>query len=192
MKRVRYLAGAVGLTPVAFGMATAQPAQAVPVKAAAPAQAGKAVSLQHMLGSGHAMTRAGASSSVPPAPHSSATVSEASSAAPGTACFASVEAAASHGNLTEHFWFATDGCIGTVSGRMAYNKTIHKCMWAKIFPAGQATKSLTSVCRTVPAGESLIVRWHPHRKFGRPTEVCVYSTYDQTHGACSSASSFTG
>ena len=183
MKRVHYLAGAAGLAPVAFGLATGPAAHAAGAAVPPPWHEVKTVSLHHVLspaatGNTAASSSASASSATAPG-----VLGISASVSTTRHCTGSIGTSASHDNLSEKFWYSPGGCIGTVEGAMVYNKTVDKCMWGRIYHDGQLEFKLYRVCRTGSPGGVLHATWHVWRTFATPVEVCMKSTYD-TVGAC--------
>jgi len=183
MKRVRYLAGAAGLVPAAFGLAVAPAAHA----AAGPAGTdlagqAKTVSLHHVL---HPGPGADGAASPGSSAHSPAI-------APGIGIAAGCKAhsdslkSAIHNNLSLVYSYALApdrACIGDVVGVMHYHAAIKKCEWGRIYQNGHLRQDLHQHCAYHRTGGSLSARWDVKRYFPTPVKVCVKSTYD-TVGAC--------
>jgi hypothetical protein len=150
VKRVRYLAGAAGLAPAAFGMVT-MPAAVGAVTPQAGTGHGKTVSV------GHARVNTGCTG--------------------GTVHYL---ASHPDTNLYGHFWYTQHGsktCIGTLVLSVIYNKTICKTAGAsERSPGGSGwTQSTGNYC----GNKNTTYMWSfgVHKSIKGPVSVCVGSTY---------------
>jgi hypothetical protein len=183
MKRVRYLAGAAGLAPAAFGLAVA------PAAHAAGTDAGhvKTVSLHHVLA--HS-ARADAATS------SSSSAQNSPGATTGAACNGNTYfRIPQRDDVRGHGWYANDAldvvtCIGTVVDRVYYAKNICKSVSLYVSTSkggGGFFASTKSACGT--AGHWKSVELGVHTKVGHTPGlegvwVCAGSKYDAGHLTC--------
>jgi hypothetical protein len=186
VKRMHYMAGAVGLAPAALGLAIA-PATA---GAATPGQAGhaKTVSLHHVLSTTVRTNMAAASSS-----SSTAASPDTTGGCTGNTYFRIPQ---SH-DLKGHGWYANESlldqhtCIGTVDIWVHFNKTFCKNVSLTAGVDEQWWSKTHYVCGT--AGHSTMTQFNVHQNFShigiiQGVGVCVSSTYNR-HGACKTVGS---
>jgi hypothetical protein len=184
MKRMHYIAGAVGLAPAVLGIAVAPAAGAATVT---PAGSAKTVSLHHVLAPTTRANMAAASSS-----SSTAASPDTTAGCKGNTYFHM----ARHNNLVGHGWYANSTldfhtCIGTVDVYAKFNKTFCKNVTLGVSASGVQEWSRThSVCGT--AGRSVMTQFNVHDSIyhlvGEGVAVCVSSTYDRA-GTCSTVGS---
>jgi hypothetical protein len=175
MKRVHYLAGAIGLAPAALGLLTTQAAHAADTTAAAPQHNVKTVSLHHVV-------RAGATTAAATSSSSSASSSGAvSPGITGTACTGNTAFTIPKvANVKGHGWYANGTfdswtCIGTVDVHLWFNKTFCKTAILSI----KGAKWSAVVCGSAGHGKSHAFPVH-HVYNHVPTagvNVCASSTY---------------
>lgn len=186
MKRMHYVAGAVGLVPAVLGMAVT-PAIAGTSPATQASQA-KTVSLHHVL---PATARANAAA---------ASSSSSALASPGitTGCKGNTwfHIPQNH-DLKGHGWYANSTfdsftCIGTVDVWVHFNKTFCKDVSLSVYTTGfNSWYRKHSVCGT--AGTSTMTQFNVHEEFQhvqhiQGVHVCAKSTYNQA-GTCTKVGS---
>ncbi len=184
MKRMHYVAGAVGLAPAALGMAVA-PATA---SAATTSQAGhaKTVSLHHVLATTARTNMTAASSS-----SSTAASPDITGGCKGNTWFHIPQ---SH-DLKGHGWYTNESlldektCIGAVVVWAHFNKNFCKDVTLRAYTSQSSWSRTHSVCGT--AGYSTSTQFNVHQIFKHVghthllgVHVCATSTYNH-YGACS-------
>jgi hypothetical protein len=171
MKRVRYMMGAAGLAPAAFGMA----ALPVVTAAAAPGANGQAAA---SVAGGQGKT---------------VSLHHARAVTPDAGCTGHTEfTIARNGNIRGHGWYTNgtekspngriikDVCIGTVVNSLNFTKSF--CKTGSLDASGDHFYNLT---RRICADKNLWVpiSWGLHKIFTTSVDVCIFSQYHTT-GDC--------